>query len=47
MRSLTDFMNFKIKSAQSFGGVHKGRMCVRVFIGMSAYSCLSIYVYTV
>jgi hypothetical protein len=47
MRSLTDFMNFKIKPVQSFGGVHKGRMRVRVFIGVSAHLCLSIYVYTV
>jgi hypothetical protein len=44
---VADFMNFKIKSAQSFGGAHKGRVCVRVFIGVSARTCMSIYVYTV
>jgi antitoxin (DNA-binding transcriptional repressor) of toxin-antitoxin stability system len=30
MRSLTDFVNLKIKSAQSFGGTHRGRVCVRI-----------------
>jgi hypothetical protein len=44
---VADFMNFKIKSAQSFGGAHRGRVCVRVFIGVSARTCMSIYVYTV
>jgi hypothetical protein len=44
---VTDFMNLKIKSAQSFGGAHRGRVCVRVFIGVSARTCMSIYVYTV
>jgi hypothetical protein len=41
---LTDFMNLKIKLTQSFGGAHKGRMCVRVFIGVNARTCMSIYV---
>jgi hypothetical protein len=44
---LTDFMNLKIKLTQSFGGAHKGRMCVRVFIGVNARTCMSIYVCTV
>jgi hypothetical protein len=44
---VADFMNFKIKPAQSFGGAHRGRVCVRVFIGVSARTCMSIYVYTV
>jgi hypothetical protein len=42
-----DFMNLKIKPAQSSGGAHRGRMCVRVFIGVSAHTCMSIYVCTV
>jgi hypothetical protein len=44
---VTDFINFKIKSAQSFGGTHKGRVCVCVFIGVSVYTCISICVCTV
>jgi hypothetical protein len=44
---LTDFMNLKIKLTQSFGGAHKDRMCVRVFIGVNARTCMSIYVCTV
>jgi hypothetical protein len=43
---VTDFVNHKIKSAQSFGDTHRGRVCVRVFIGVSAYMCISIYVCT-
>jgi hypothetical protein len=37
-----DFINFKIKPTQSFKGAHRGRMCVRVFIGVSAHTCMSI-----
>jgi hypothetical protein len=44
---MTDFVNFKIKTAQSFGGTYRGRVCVRVFIRMSAYMCMSICVCTV
>jgi hypothetical protein len=40
-------MNLKIKPTQSFGGAHRGRVCVCVFIGMSARTCMSIYVCTV
>jgi hypothetical protein len=25
--------------AQSFGGAHRGRVCVRVFIGVSVHAC--------
>jgi hypothetical protein len=42
-----DFMNLKIKSAQSFGCTRKVRVCVRVFIGVSTRTCISIYVCTV
>jgi hypothetical protein len=44
---VTDFVNLKIKSAQSFGCAHRGRLCVCVFIGVSAHMCMSIYIYTV
>jgi hypothetical protein len=40
---VTDFVTIKIKSAQSFECAHKDRMCVRVFIGISAHICMSIY----
>jgi hypothetical protein len=40
---LTDFMNFKIKSAQSFRDDHRSRMCVHVFIEVY----VNTYVYTV
>jgi hypothetical protein len=41
---VTDFMNLKIKSAQSFGDIYRGRVCTRVFIGLSAQTCMSISV---
>jgi hypothetical protein len=41
---VTDFVNLKIKPAQSFRGAHRGRMYVRVFIGVSAHTCMSICV---
>jgi hypothetical protein len=44
---VTDFVNLKIKLVQSFGGAHRGRMCVRVFIGVSARTCMSICICTV
>jgi hypothetical protein len=44
---VTDFVNLNIKSAQSFGCAHKGRVCVRMFIGVSAHTCMSICVCTV
>jgi hypothetical protein len=42
-----DFVNLKIKLAQSFEGAHRDRVCVHVFIGVSARTCMSIYIYTV
>jgi hypothetical protein len=33
---VTDFVNLKIKSAQFFGCAHRDKVCVRVFIGVSA-----------
>jgi hypothetical protein len=44
---VTDFVNLKIKPHQSFRGAHKDRVCVYVFIGMSAHMCMNICVYTV
>jgi hypothetical protein len=44
---VTDFVNLKIKLAQSFRGAHRGKVCVRVFIGVSARTCMSICVCTV
>jgi hypothetical protein len=41
---MTDFMNLKIKPAQSFGGAHRGRVYVRVFIWVSDHTCMSICV---
>jgi hypothetical protein len=44
---VTDFMNLKIKPAQSFGCAHRGKVCVCVFIEVSARTCMSICVCTV
>jgi hypothetical protein len=44
---VTDFVNLKIKPAQSFEGAHRDRVYVRVFIGVSARTCMSICVCTV
>jgi hypothetical protein len=44
---VTDFVNLKIKSAQPFRYAHRNRLCVCVFIEVSAHTYISIYVYTV
>jgi hypothetical protein len=44
---VTDFMNLKIKSAQSFRCAHRGRVCVRVFIWVNARTYMSIGICTV
>jgi hypothetical protein len=44
---VTDFVNLKIKSVQSFGCAHRDKMCVYIFIGVSDYTYMSIYIYTV
>jgi hypothetical protein len=44
---VTDFMNLKIKSAQSFRDAHRDRMCVHVFIRVSAHTHINIYIYTI
>jgi hypothetical protein len=35
------------KPALSFEGAHRGKMCMCMFIEVSARTCISIYVYTV
>jgi hypothetical protein len=44
---VTDFVNLKIKLAQSFRCVHIDRVCVYIIIGVSTYTYMSICVYTV
>jgi hypothetical protein len=44
---VTDFMNLKIKLTQFFRGVHMNRMCIRIFIEVSAHMRMSICVCTV
>jgi hypothetical protein len=44
---VTDFINLKIKLVQSSECAHRGRMCVHVFMRVSAHTCMSICVYTV
>jgi hypothetical protein len=39
-----DFMNLKIKPAQSFRGGHRGMMCMYIFIEMSDHICINIYI---
>jgi hypothetical protein len=41
---VNDFVNLKIKSAQSFTNVHRGRIYIYVFIDVSARTCIIIYV---
>jgi hypothetical protein len=44
---MIDFMNFKIKLTQSFRFAHRGRVYVRMFIGVSAHIYMNICVYSV
>jgi hypothetical protein len=44
---MTDFVNLKIKLAQSFEYAHRDRMCMIMFIGVSTRTCMSICVCTV
>jgi hypothetical protein len=43
---VTNFVNIKIKPVQSFGGAHKDRVYVHIFIGVSAHMYISICVCT-
>jgi hypothetical protein len=38
---MIDFMNLKM-SAQSFKDAHRDSVCIHIFIGVSAYTCMSI-----
>jgi hypothetical protein len=40
---MTDFINFKIKSTQSFRGAHRSRIYVYMFIGVSAHTYVSMF----
>jgi hypothetical protein len=42
-----NFVNLKIKSAQSFRDAHRDMICVRIFIEMSDHTCMNIYICTV
>jgi hypothetical protein len=42
---VSHFVNLKIKLVQSFGGAYRGSVCV--FIGLSAHTYMSIYIYIV
>jgi hypothetical protein len=44
---LTDFVNIKIKPAQSFRGAYRDRVCMYIFIGVSAHTYMTIYICTV
>jgi hypothetical protein len=44
---MTDFMNLKIKSGQSFECAYRNRVYIHVFIGVSSRMCMSICIYTV
>jgi hypothetical protein len=41
---VTDFVNLKISPAQSFGGAHRSKMYVHVFIGVNNHTCMTICV---
>jgi hypothetical protein len=42
---MIDFVNFKIKPAQSFKCAYRDRICVPIFIGVSAHIYIYIYKY--
>jgi hypothetical protein len=44
---IIDFVNLKIKPVQSFRVTHKDRVCIYIFIGINANTCMNIYIFTV
>jgi hypothetical protein len=40
---MTDFINLKIKPAQSYRYAHMSKVCVRVFTGVGAHTYMNIY----
>jgi hypothetical protein len=43
---MTDFVNLKIKSTQSFRDAYKDRVCVHIFIRIIFHTYMSIYICT-
>jgi hypothetical protein len=43
---MTNFMNLKIKPAQSFRCAHRDMVYAHVFIKINIYTCMIIYIYT-
>jgi hypothetical protein len=41
---MTDFVNLKIKPAQSFRDIHRGRMRVCMFIRINTHTYINIYI---
>jgi hypothetical protein len=44
---VTDFVNLKIKSAQSFRSGYRSRIYMCMFIGISVHTCINMYIYIV
>jgi hypothetical protein len=44
---VTGFVNIKIKPTKSFGGIYRDKLCMRVFIEVSARTYMNIYFCTV
>jgi high-affinity Fe2+/Pb2+ permease len=47
MLLVIEFVNLEIKLTQSFRDVHKSRMRVYVFIGVSTHMYIRIYIYII
>jgi hypothetical protein len=43
---MTDFVNLKIKSTQSFEDIYRDKICVCIH-RINAYMCISIYIYII
>jgi hypothetical protein len=44
---VTDFVNLKIKSTQSFRDTHRDTIYMHIFIGVNVHMCMNIYVSTI
>jgi hypothetical protein len=42
---VTDFVKLKIKPTQCFRCIHRDKIYIHIFIGVSAYTYINIYVY--
>jgi hypothetical protein len=47
MLLLTDFINLKIKPTQTFRCDHRAKMCVYLFVEMSVYMCIQVFMFVV